>query len=411
MRRWWAVSVLVLAAAAVTACAPVMEPSDALFDHGKLHTVEITVEDVYLNLLATDLDNRVPCDVRYDGETIRGAGVRQKGNQAFALDDRPSFSVRFDEFDDGKDLYGLNKILLNSSKQDPTLYRARMASRVFKLAGIPAARVAHAKVSLNGEELGLYVVVEAIDKDFLRSHFGGDNDEGNLYEGPCCDDFVTDFGNLELDDEKKDGRTRDDIAALADVVLNTPGPELEAALEARLDLGSFLRSHALEALIDHWDGYSYRTNNYYLYNNPADGRFVFLPHGMDRVLADPSFDPEQIPLGRLSRRIREVPSLDERLHQELARLVPLAWDAAAIPEDIERAGEVIRSAGTDGEVGEDVRDFEKNKGELRDAVTLRRSLVGPEIVCGDGQRQGLEACDDGNTAGGDGCGPRCRVEP
>ena len=33
------------------------------------------------------------------------------------------------------------------------------------------------------------------------------------------------------------------------------------------------------------------------------------------------------------------------------------------------------------------------------------------VICGDGVLQGWEECDDGNTAAGDGCGPRCRRDP
>lgn len=34
----------------------------------------------------------------------------------------------------------------------------------------------------------------------------------------------------------------------------------------------------------------------------------------------------------------------------------------------------------------------------------------PSVVCGDGLKQGSEACDDGNTSGGDGCSASCAVE-
>ncbi len=34
-----------------------------------------------------------------------------------------------------------------------------------------------------------------------------------------------------------------------------------------------------------------------------------------------------------------------------------------------------------------------------------------ETTCGDGTREGLEQCDDGNRDSGDGCGPYCEIEP
>lgn len=409
---------LIVTTAGLGGCREDKDPSEAVFDRTVLHTVEITVAEADLGQLATDIDNRVPCDIRYDGTTVTRAGVRQKGNTLVPLGQKPSFSVRFDELVDGAHLFGLEKLLLNSSLQDSTFYGEQMGEGMFALAGIPAPRVAHARVSLNGKELGLYVVVEATDKEFVRDHFGKEHDEGNLYEGPCCGDFVDDIDRLDLDDEKKDGRTRDDIAQLADVILTTPDNELGAALEERLDLDGFLTTYALEAMLGHWDGYSYRANNYYLYNNPEDGRFVFLPHGMDRILRDPetdaplvSFDPETLPLARLSQRIRSIPELDERWRAELSRLVPEVWDKADVLADIDRLSVVLHSAGTAGAIGEDVLAFDNQVEQLRGTVTERRALLDPAIQCGDGKTEGLETCDDGGTIDGDGCSARCRVEP
>lgn len=410
--RPWLTAVAALAAVAQAACSPEEgDPSAVVLDPAVLHAVEITVAEADLDQLATDLDDRVPCTVSYDGEVVAGAGIRQKGNALAALDDKPSFSVKLDETDDDAELHGLHKLLLNASKQDPTLYREQLGAAMFTLAGVPAARVAHARVSLNGDDLGIYVVVEGIDKRFLRSRFGADNDEGNLYEGPCCGDFVDDLLQLDLDDEEKDGRSRDDLAALASVILNTPDADLADALGERLDLDGFLTTHALEAILDHWDGYSYRLNNYYLYDNPADGRFVFLPHGMDRLLQDPSFDPESKPLARLPLRIHAIPGLEARFHAELVRLVPAVWDASDALGGLDRLAELLHSAEVDGAAADDVALFDEHAGELRDALMLRRALLDPAVVCGDGKPQGLETCDDGNTAAGDGCSARCREEP
>lgn len=386
------------------------DSSDAVFDPETLHVVDIMVAGKDLEQLATDEENRVLCTITYDGQTIDGAGIRQKGNTLVALDHKPSFSVKLDESDPDAELRGLHKLLLNGSKQDPTLFHQQLAAGLFTLAGVPAARIAHAIIRLNGEALGLYVVVEAIDKPFLRRHFGEKNDEGNLYEGPCCGDFADDPSRLDLDDEQKDDRTRDDLVALAGAVLDTPDDELAAALDEKLDFPGFLTTHALEALLDHWDGYSYRGNNYYLYDNPADSRFVFLPHGMDRILQDPLFDPETKPLAHLSRRVHAIPALSDRLHAELARVTTL-WNSDAILADLDRAASLVHSAGEGGAVADDVADFDDGVAALREALITRRAVMSPDIECGDGKAEGLETCDDGNAKGGDGCSARCRIEP
>ncbi|UQA63157.1 CotH kinase family protein [Polyangium aurulentum] len=411
MVRYRVPSFLLLLTSALSGCIDEGDPTAAVFDRTKLHEVEITVDEPYLDELATDLENRVPCTVVYDGERIEGAGIRQKGNSLVDLSDKPSFSVKLDAFDEDADLHGLNKLLLNSSAQDPTFLRERLGADLYARAGLPTARVAHAVVTLNGVDKGVYVVVEAIDKDFLRRRFGEANGEGNLYEGPCCGDFVDDIDHMELEDEKKEGRSRDDLIALAQVIQDAPDAELAAKVDERLDFGGFITSYALDALIDHWDGYAYRGNNYYVYNNPADGRFVFIPHGMDRILEDPHFDPETTPVTRLPQRIREIPALDEQLHAEIGRLVTTAWDENALLGAIDQAEGVLRTASAGEQTSRDIADFDANVSGLRETVKLRGTLVDPAIHCGDGLVEGLETCDDGNASSGDGCSARCRIEP
>src|SRR5690348_16136293 len=97
------VSVLLLLSAASGGCtaaeAASTDSSAVVFDRARLHTVEITVAAGDMAQLATDLENRVPCSVRYDGELVEGAGVRQKGNTLVDVFSKPSLSLKLDEID------------------------------------------------------------------------------------------------------------------------------------------------------------------------------------------------------------------------------------------------------------------------------------------------------------------------
>jgi len=366
---------VVLFAFVLAGCAA--DPSVDSFDVAILHKVDITVVAAHLDELETDMETRVPCTIVYDGEQVEQAGIRQKGNQLVELDDKPSFSVKFDEFVDGRDLHGYNKVLLDNSLQDPTLLRSRLGSDTHLRVGIPAARVAHAQVSLNGVDKGIYVVVEAIDKDFLRLHFGEEYDEGNLYEGPCCGDFVDDIERLDLDDEKKDGRSRDDLRALAEIILKAPDATFAANVATKLDLDWFIKSYALEALLGHWDGFAFGANNYYLYNNPRDGRLVFMPHGMDRILEDSAFDAEKTPLTKLPLRIRTIPQLDERFHAELAALAGSAWNETSMQSAVNQVSDVIATAHSGGQTDNDLEHFNASVDSLRNTLSARSANISP----------------------------------
>jgi spore coat protein CotH len=353
------------------------DPTASAFDRSVLHRIEITVASEHLSELETSLDARVPCTITYDGETVEEAGIRQKGNlnSVTSLTSKPSFSVKFDEFDKYGQVFGLNKILLNSAGQDPTFLRDQLGSDMYARAGLPAARTAHGLVTLNGLTYGLYVIVEAVDTTFLARTFGEYNSDGNLYEGPCCGDF-TDVSHLELKDEKDDDRSREDMEALAGVVLNTPDAELEVAVRERLDLDGFILGYALDASLGHWDGFSFRLNNYYMYNNPADGRFVLMPHGMDRVLEEVDFDPLAFPEARLSQRVRQIPALNAAFQASMARVANEIWDAPALVAEIDKVVAAVGAAKvTDDRSEGDIAAFNEHAITWRETIAARKDVL------------------------------------
>ena len=98
-----------------------------------------------------------------------------------AIDDKPALTMNFDKFADGQKFHGLQKLSLNNSVQDPTYVSEQLCREIFLKAGVPVPRATHARVELNGRDLGLYVLVEGWDKEFLKHHFK--NPKGNLYDG------------------------------------------------------------------------------------------------------------------------------------------------------------------------------------------------------------------------------------
>ena len=80
---------------------------------------------------------------------------------------------------------GLTRFTLNNAKQDPSYVNQCIGYDLFRAAGVPAPRCNFANVTVNGENLGLYVHVESVKKPYLRQYFA--SDEGNLYEGTLSD--------------------------------------------------------------------------------------------------------------------------------------------------------------------------------------------------------------------------------
>src|SRR5918996_2030321 len=84
----------------------------------------------------------------------------------------------------GQRLAGMSKVNLKAMYNDPSQMRESLAWRLFALAGVPASQHTYAKLGLNATYLGLFSVIEQVDKRYLRDRFG-DNDEGNLYKAAC----------------------------------------------------------------------------------------------------------------------------------------------------------------------------------------------------------------------------------
>lgn len=386
----WLTAPLLAFAALAAACGgdPYAESASA-FDRSVLHRIDITVDSEYIPELETNLDARVPCVFSFDNETVDEAGIRQKGGlnsitdieiiQNGSFKPKPSFSVRLDEFDENGDIHGLRKLVLNSAVQDPSFFHQHFGADMAQKAGLPAARTAHGIVTVNGVTFGLYVVTESIDNEFLGRAFGAENDQGNLYEGRNAD--FTDWAAVELKDED-DERSRDDLKALADIVLAAQPSEVRSAVGARMDLDKFITAFAFETAINHFDGFAFNRNNYYLYNNPADDRFVFIPHGMDRIVVlppDEDADKDTLlddPEALLPQLILQDPSLKAAFLAELSRITNDLWDLPSIFAEVDRVAAVVGSAKVNGVRGEgDIAAFNAYLQFWRDDVTNRRDVL------------------------------------
>ena len=201
---------------------------------------------------------------------------------------------------------------------------------------MPAPRVAPVRVLVNGALFGHYLNVETVDRRFLARHFG--SNQGMLYEGTYW--CQLEAGNVHDDDsgcltrefhpDPCDGTPAPD----ADPQDYTPLRSLIARLDALpvdgfypavteiLDFDHYLSMWAVEALLSHWDGYSYRiVNNYRLYHDPAVDRWTIIPSGLDQTFQAGTVDAWN-PTGRIATRcLAEAPcraAFAARLREALA---------------------------------------------------------------------------------------------
>ena len=162
------------------------------FFAGPILRWEIALAEPALDALRRDPRSYVRGQLQAGDQQSMEVGLHLKGSAGSKrpVDDKPSWTVDIDRFHAGQTLFGETKFHLNNAVQDSTYLNQNLASRVYRAAGIPATRSTHALVTLNGRDLGVYVVVETYDNRYLRRAFPQEGRRpGNLYEGAFVGDI------------------------------------------------------------------------------------------------------------------------------------------------------------------------------------------------------------------------------
>src|SRR5881396_1347716 len=150
-----------------------VDASDSFFTNNAIPRLRIQLNQDALVALRNHFRSYVQATVIEGTNTYRDVGIHLKGQYGTfqGIDGRPSLTVNFNKYISGQRFHGMDKIHLNNSVQDPTYLCELIGRELFQSAGVPTARASHARVELNGRDLGLFVLTEGFDKTFLTRHF------------------------------------------------------------------------------------------------------------------------------------------------------------------------------------------------------------------------------------------------
>lgn len=158
---------------------------ELLFDDSYVHTIDIEIDDWDSFLETATSEEYSAANVTIDGETVYNVGIRGKGNTSLStveqLDsDRYSFKIEFDCYESSNTYHGLDKLCLNNLIQDYTMMKDYLAYKLMGEFGVDAPLVSYVYITVNGEDWGLYLAVEAAEDSFLERNNG--TNYGNLYK-------------------------------------------------------------------------------------------------------------------------------------------------------------------------------------------------------------------------------------
>lgn len=255
--------------------------AEHIFQENVVNEIDIQIDEAdWQDMLENPLEEEYhQANVTINGETNGNVAIRTKGNNTLTSvansdSDRYSLKIDFDYYDDNGNYYGLKKLCLNNNFGDSSSMREYISYKIMGEMGIPVPGCGYSHITINGEEWGLYLAVEAIDEVFLATHF--EDGAGDLYkpDGTGADlvyrgDDISEYSGLNL-------KTNEGTADSSKIIALMKALESGKNLEQVLDIESTLKYIAANVALASYDSYlGGTTHNYYLYEQ--DGVFSILP--------------------------------------------------------------------------------------------------------------------------------------
>lgn len=252
-----------------------------VFNKNKVTTVDIEIaEEDWADMLENATDKELKqANITVNGRRIENVAIRTKGSSSLhsvvsSDSDRYSLKIDFDYYDDTQSLYGLKKLNLNNNFSDSTLMREYISYELMEQMGLPIPAHSYMYVTVNGEERGLFLGVEAVDETFLANNYG--SNDGFLFkpDGTGSDlkyisDNIADYTGIGL----KTNEGNVDQSKFIEMIeaINSGGD-----IEKYIDVDEMLRYFAMNTALVSLDSYQGNMkHNYYLYED--NGVFSIIP--------------------------------------------------------------------------------------------------------------------------------------
>ncbi|MGL1901338.1 MAG: CotH kinase family protein [Fibrobacterales bacterium] len=293
------------------------EQTEYVFDDDTVRTYELVIPEENLAYLddAPMREEYVTGSLIVDGDTISPVGIRYKGNEGAWYgcvvggpwgggmgDKQCPLNMKVKINWEGRDttFFGLKKYQLHAMNAYDSELRERIGYWFYREMGIPAPRVVHVKLKINGEYEGLYAHVEQIDGRFTRYNF--EDGTGNLYKEvwPLRHDSTATI----IGDYERALKTNEDENPSVALILGF-GEQLEEAdtidgvkevLETYMDIDALNTIAAVSYVLDdddglfHWYAHSATTktaagpHNFFIYEEPTTQKIHLIPWDNDLVL-------------------------------------------------------------------------------------------------------------------------------
>lgn len=307
--------------------------------------------------------------VELGGQEFTNAAVRFKGNGTFlgALRSvKKPFKVDLSRGVKGRTLAEISTLNFGNLNGDFSCLCDTLAYEFFRTAGVPAPRTTFGHVTLSVENLwearplGLYVMVENVDRAFAKERFGTDN--MGLFKPVTYSLFEylgEDWGAYKgIYDPKlalSEVQQRRVIETAA-FLTQAPGDEFARRASEYFDFDEVARFVAVNSLLSSYDGFLNNGQNFYMYLDPRSNRFGFIPWDLDRAWGEFPFtgslaDKEQASIEhpwvadhRLLERLFAIPEFKALYKQRLGEIFREHFVPARLQARVDALAPIVRAA-------------------------------------------------------------------
>jgi uncharacterized protein (TIGR03437 family) len=262
---------------------------------------------------------------------------------------KPGLHLTFDANVKGQTFLGLSSLELKPNTQDGSMLHERLSMLMFSRMGIPCSREVHSTFYVNGEYIGVYLLVEYPDAAFLTRIFnestgyeynfaagdwagiagGGYHFE---YLGPDLTMYASATVRTPFDPETHTNAP--DTVTLEGMIrtLNQePDATFLSAMAPYLDLHLFLTHVAVETYVADYDcilGDVYGMNNFHFYRFVNKQLSQFIPWDKDNAFAWTSRAVlRNADQNVLMRRLMAIPEYEKYYFEAVAKAAMLAGGA------------------------------------------------------------------------------------
>jgi hypothetical protein len=229
-----------------------------------------------------------------DGDALsERIGVRLKGHSSLLIAAEAGhsfpFKLDFNRVAPDQTLNGLTKLNLHPNYDGVTVLNEFLSYGAISEFGMPTARVSFVRVTLNGEDLGLYTMVEQIHGRFVRCHY--EEPFGDLYkpEEPIGNlawrgDRIEDYEpEVEFKWPSESTTAHGSLLELLSVLRAGDVSQFRAVL----DVPGVLSYLAANVALGNYDYYASFGHNYYLYESePAQFTMIAWDMNFSQGLMD-----------------------------------------------------------------------------------------------------------------------------